>query len=55
MDFPQANIKTDIYTRSPTVPPDFVIPDLPLFFDRVSNVYLYGLKDAGRTWNDNLT
>ena len=60
MAFPQADIKTDIFMRPPTVPPDFIIPDLPSFVDRISNVYklvknLYGLKDAGRTWNDHLT
>ena len=60
MAFLQADIKTDIYMCPPTVPPDFVIPDLPSFFARVSNIYklvknLYGLKDASRTWNDHLT
>ena len=58
--FPQANIKADIYMRPPHVPPDFIIPDLPTYYDKVSKVYtliknLYGLKDAGRTWNDHLT
>ena len=60
MAFPQADIKTDIFMRPSTVPPDFVIPDLPSFVDRITNVYklvknLYWLKDAGRTWNDHLT
>ena len=39
MDFPQAVIKTDIFMRPPTVSPDFIIPDLPSFVDRISNVY----------------
>ena len=43
----------------PQVPHDFHIPDLPSFTDRFANVYkliknLYGLKDAGRTWNQHL-
>ena len=46
--------------RPPHVPPDFIIPDLPTYYDKVSKVnklikHLYGLKDAGRTWNDHLT
>ena len=54
--FPQANVKTDIYMKPPTVPHDFTIPDLPAFSDRFNKAYkliknLYGLKDAGRTWN----
>ena len=49
MNLPQADIKIDIYMHPPTVPPDFIIPYLPSFFDRASNVYnliknLYGLK-----------
>lgn len=57
--FPQADVKTDIFMRPPRVPPDFSIPDLPSFTDRFTKVYkllknLYGLKDAGRTWNDHL-
>ena len=39
MALPQADIKTEIYMRPPTVPPNFIIPDLPSFFDRISNVY----------------
>jgi hypothetical protein len=55
--FPQAPIKTDIYMKTPKVPSDFTIPDLPSFADRFTNVYkllknLYGLKDAGKTWFD---
>ena len=34
MAFPQAATKIDIYMKSPTVPSDFVIPDLPKFMDR---------------------
>ena len=57
--FPQADIQTDIYMSPPKVPSDFVIPDLPKFTDRFTKVYkllknLYGLKDAGRTWNEHL-
>ena len=51
MAFPQAATKTDIYMKPPTVPSDFVIPDLPKFMDRFTHVYkiinnLYVLKDA---------
>ena len=54
--FPQADVKTDIYMRPPSVPSSFLVPDLPLPGDRYTKVYkliknLYGLKDAGRTWN----
>ena len=54
--FPQADIKTDIYIKSPTVPYEFTIPDLPSPSDRLFKCYkllknLYGLKDVGRTWN----
>lgn len=53
--FPQAPVKTDIFMRPPKVPKNFVIPDLPNFTDRFSNVHqliknLYGLKAAGITW-----
>ena len=55
--FPQAPIKTDIFMTPPRVPHNFKIPDLPSYSARASNVYklvknLYGLKDAGRTWNE---
>jgi hypothetical protein len=55
--YPQAPIKTDIYMRPPRMPQNFVIPYLPPFADRFTNVYkllrnLYGLKDAGKTWFD---
>ena len=57
MTCPQADIKTDIYMKPPTVPNNFIIPDLPQLSDRFTHVYeliknLYGLKDAGKTWND---
>ena len=57
--YPQASIKTDIFMQPPKVPPNFIIPDLPKPSDRYFNVYklirnLYGLKDAGRTWNHHL-
>jgi Reverse transcriptase (RNA-dependent DNA polymerase) len=57
--YPQAAIKTDIYMKPPTVPPGFIIPDLPTYEKRTTNVYkllrnLYGLKDAGKTWYDHL-
>ena len=43
--------------KPPTVPSDFVIPDLPKFVDRFNHVYkiiknLYGLKDSGRTLHE---
>ena len=43
----------------PRVPSNLIIPDLPLRNDRFSKVYkhlknLYGLKDAGFTWNHHL-
>ena len=57
MAYPQANIKTEIYMKPPTVPHNFVIPDLPQLSDIFTHVYkllknLYGLKDTGKTWND---
>jgi Reverse transcriptase (RNA-dependent DNA polymerase) len=57
--YPQAAIKTDIYMKPPTVPPGFIIPDLPTHEKRTNSVYkllrnLYGLKDAGKTWYDHL-
>ena len=57
MAFPQDATKTDIYMKPPTVPSDFVIPDLPKFMDRFTHVSkiinnLYVLKDAGRTWHE---
>ena len=59
MTFPQADIKTYIYMRPPQVPNSFKIPDLPFFADIFTKVYklikmLYGIKDAGRTWNIHL-
>ena len=59
MAFPQATVKTDIFMQPPRVPHDFKIPDLPSFTDRFTHAYkllknLYGLKDAGRTWNHHL-
>ena len=56
---PQADIKTDIYMKPPTVPHNFVILDLPQLSDMFTHVYkllknLYGLKDADKTWNDYL-
>ena len=59
MAFPQADVKTDIYMNPPKVPNSFAIPDLPNFTDRFTHTYkllkiLYGLKDAGRTWNTHL-
>ena len=59
MAFPQAEVKTDIYMIPPKVPNNFPIPDLPNFTDRFTSTYklirnLYGLKDAGRTWNHHL-
>ena len=55
--FPQADVKTDIYMKPPTVPMNFKISDLPLPGDRYINIYkliknLYGIKDVGRTWNE---
>ena len=57
--FPQADIQTYIYMKSHPVPYDFTIPDLPSPSDRLFKCYkllknLYGLKDAGRTWNHHL-
>ena len=57
--YPQADIKTDIYMQPPKVPSQFPIPDLPHKYDRFTKIYklikiLYGLKDAGRTWNHHL-
>ena len=45
--------------QPPKVLFNFKIPDLPQLSDRFNNAYkliknLYGLKDAGRTWNHNL-
>ena len=56
LEFPQADVKTDIFMRHPSIPNDFVIPDMPKSSDRFTKVYkliknIYGLKDAGRTWN----
>ena len=59
MAFPQSDVKTDIYIRPPKVPLNLRIPDLLAFTDHFTNVYkllkyVYGLKDAGRTWNHHL-
>ena len=45
--------------KSPTIPHDFIIPDLLLLSDWFTHVYkllknLYGLKDTDRTWNNHL-
>ena len=55
--FPQAPIKTDIYTRPPKVLSGFFIPYLPAFSEHFFSVYtllmnLYGLKYAGKTCFD---
>ena len=57
LEFTQAPIKTDVYTKSPNVSQGFFIPYLPEFSDRFQSAYellmnLYGLKDAGKTWFD---
>ena len=57
--FTQALIKTEIFMHPPKVPSSFTIPDLPNFINRLNNCYkllknLYGLKDAGKMWNDYL-
>ena len=59
MDFPQADIKTDIDMKPPTVPAGFHIPYLPQPLNRFKYVYkliknIYGLMDAVRTWNHHL-
>ena len=57
--FPQAPVKTDIYTKPPKIPKDFEIPNLPDFTKRLIYVYkltknLYILKDAVNLWYDYL-
>ena len=57
--FPQAKVKTDIYLKPPNVLSEVCICDLQTPLDRLTKVYklihnLYGLKDAGKTWNDHL-
>jgi hypothetical protein len=37
--YPQAEIKTDIYMKPPTVPPGFIIPDLPTYEKRTTSTY----------------
>ena len=55
----QVDIKTDIYTRQPSLPAGFQISELSTFTDHFTSVYqlitnLYSLKDIGKTWNDYL-
>ena len=38
MAFPQADTKTDLYMKPPTVPSNFVIPYLPKLMDRFTHV-----------------
>ena len=38
MAFLQASTKTNLYIKPPTVPSNFVIPDLPKFMDRFTHV-----------------
>lgn len=57
MAYPQADITTDIYMQPPTVPHNFIIPDLPQLSGRSTHVYkilknLYGLKNDGKTWTN---
>ena len=59
LNFPQADVKIDIFLKPPSVPVNFPILDLPNVADRFTKAYklmknLYGLKDAGRTWNQHL-
>ena len=41
MVYPQADIQTDIYMKPPTVPHNFIIPDIPLLSNRFTHVYNY--------------
>ena len=57
--FPQAPVKTNIYTKPPKILKDFEIPNLPDFTKRLIYVYkltknLYILKDAVNIWYDYL-
>ena len=57
IDYQQVDIKTGIYTNSPTVLHKFFIPNLPQLFDSFNHVYkllknLYGFKDTNNIRKD---